>query len=250
MDHCGYHHRTTLRLSWTWNAFDSISYIYPTRDSRFTGLAKDLKFIATPLIHCFIAISDQILSPQIVLFGPECSGKSTLAKALTEHYSGVLVPEYLRTYAQHIWDTQKRVVAQQDIRSLIEGQLSAQQEGLEAAQKKAISSLFRPCPVFLDTDIHQLAVYFRYYFGSNWGQIPPLTDKSKAQTVYLLMQPDIPWQADDLRDQPLERDALFSIFKADLIQRKAHFIEINGAHNQRMDQACKFINKIWPNLHV
>ena len=133
---------------------------------------------------------------------------------------------------------------------MIEGQLSAQHEGLEAAQKKAISSLFRPCPVFLDTNIHQLAVYFRYYFGSNWGQIPPLTDKSKAQTVYLLMQPDIPWQADDLRDQPLERDALFSIFKADLIQRKAHFIEINGAHNQRMDQACKFINKIWPNLHV
>ncbi len=161
-----------------------------------------------------------------------------------------MIPEYLRTYAQDVWDTQNRVIAQQDIMPLIEGQFRVQQEGLARARAKSSAAHLGLCPVFLDTNIYQLAVYFTYYFGINWGEIPSDMHQPMGQTVYLLTQPDFPWQADDLRDQPLQREALFSIFKADLIQRKAHFIELNGAHEQRMDQACKFISNTWPNLHV
>ncbi len=178
-----------------------------------------------------------------MLFGPECSGKSTLAAALLTHYDGVLATEYLRTYAQDIWDTQKRTVAEQDIIPLINGQFEAQRMAL----KKASHEL---CPIFMDTNIEQLEVYFQYYFGTNWGQIPQFMRPSKNQVIYLLTKPDIPWEADDLRDQPLARETLFSIFKTYLDQKKACYEVIEGSHQDRVIQACQFINKTWPNLHV
>nr|WP_317045233.1 ATP-binding protein [Formosa algae] len=36
---------------------------------------------------------------KIVLFGPESTGKTVLAKQLAAHYNTVFVPEYSRTYA-------------------------------------------------------------------------------------------------------------------------------------------------------
>ena len=37
---------------------------------------------------------------KVVLFGPESTGKSTLARQLAEHYNTVFVPEYSRIYAE------------------------------------------------------------------------------------------------------------------------------------------------------
>lgn len=178
-----------------------------------------------------------------MLFGPECSGKSTLAAALSEYYKGVLVSEYLRTYAQNIWDTQKRTVSRQDITPLINGQFEREQQALSQASS-------RLCPVFMDTNIEQLEVYFQYYFGANWGQIPNEMRRSKDHVVYLLTTPDMPWEADDLRDQPLARETLFSIFETYLAQKKASYTVIEGSHQDRIKQACQYINKTWPNLHV
>lgn len=188
------------------------------------------------------------MSPQIVLFGPECSGKSTLAAALAEHYQGILVAEHLRTYAQDLWDTQKRTVTLEDSAALLDGQFDAQQQALALAQDKA--NYQYPRPVFMDTNIEQLEVYFKYYFGVNWGQIPQEMLPTMDQVIYLLTQPDIPWQADDLRDRPLERDTLFSIFKAYLDEKGVRYKVMSGPHEQRIKQACQFINKTWPKLHV
>ena len=46
---------------------------------------------------------EQIVSncKKIVLFGPESTGKSTLAEALAEYYNTAFVPEYMRLYLQH-----------------------------------------------------------------------------------------------------------------------------------------------------
>ena len=38
---------------------------------------------------------------RIVLFGPESTGKSTLAEELATHYKTMFVPEYMRQYLQH-----------------------------------------------------------------------------------------------------------------------------------------------------
>ena len=41
---------------------------------------------------------------KIVLFGPECTGKTTLAKLLANHYKSKWVPEFAREYLQAMID--------------------------------------------------------------------------------------------------------------------------------------------------
>ena len=43
---------------------------------------------------------------KIVLFGPESTGKTTLAKHLAEHFKTLWVPEYMRGYLQQKWDSE------------------------------------------------------------------------------------------------------------------------------------------------
>jgi HTH-type transcriptional repressor of NAD biosynthesis genes len=167
---------------------------------------------------------------------------------LTEQYNGIMVAEYLRTFAQKIWDTQKRPVSLEDIALLISGQFGEQQKALDLAREHGTDKSV--APVFMDTNIEQLEVYFDYYFGNNWGKIPAHMFAQTDRVIYILTQPDMPWQADDLRDRPLEREALFSIFRAYLDNNGLCYQVVYGSHKQRMNQACQFINKTWPNLHV
>ena len=39
---------------------------------------------------------------KIVLLGPECSGKTTLARELARRYDGAYGPEYSREYAERL----------------------------------------------------------------------------------------------------------------------------------------------------
>lgn len=188
--------------------------------------------------------------PQIVLFGPECSGKTTLANKLQSHYHGILVPEYLRIYGQAVWDSEQRGVDQRDVPHLIKGQYQLEETALKDARTLKSEGKIIEKPVFYDTNIHQLAVYFDHYFGPKWGEMPLNILPEKDQCVYLLTRPDIPWEADDLRDRPLEREALFSIFESYLNDIQADYVTVSGDLETRMATACSKINQTWPQLHV
>ena len=41
---------------------------------------------------------------KVVLFGPESTGKTTLSKALADHFGTLWVAEYAREYLQNKWD--------------------------------------------------------------------------------------------------------------------------------------------------
>ena len=41
---------------------------------------------------------------KVVLFGPESTGKTTLARQLANHFDTLWVPEYMREYLQEKWD--------------------------------------------------------------------------------------------------------------------------------------------------
>ena len=52
---------------------------------------------------------------KIVLFGPESSGKTTLATQLAAHYKTTWVPEFARDYLQKKWDSKKEICSKEDL---------------------------------------------------------------------------------------------------------------------------------------
>ena len=61
---------------------------------------------------------------------------------------------------------------------------------------------------------------------------------------YFLTSIDIPWKADDLRDQPNNRQEMFFHYKKLLEKKKLSFTILKGTHNERMYQAQKTLTEI------
>ena len=51
---------------------------------------------------------------KVVIYGPESTGKTTLARQLAFHYQTTLVEEFARDYLQKKWDKKKEVCCRAD----------------------------------------------------------------------------------------------------------------------------------------
>jgi nicotinamide riboside kinase len=59
--------------------------------------------------------------------------------------------------------------------------------------------------------------------------------------LHTLCWPDIPWEADPLRENPDNRDKLFELYKASLIQYNKNFIIISCGLEKRFEQCLQNI---------
>ena len=62
---------------------------------------------------------------RVVLYGPESTGKTTLARKLSAHYKAPWVPEFARDYLQKIWNQEKRICEPKDLLPIAIGQISS-----------------------------------------------------------------------------------------------------------------------------
>ena len=171
---------------------------------------------------------------KVVLYGPESTGKTTLSIELAKHFKTNWVPEYAREYLQTIWDNEKRICEPKDILPIAIGQMKLENE-------LAIKS--KPL-LICDTNLFETMVYSKYYYG---GNCDPLLEKYALKNkydLYLLTDIDIPWEKDDLRDKPNEREESFEIFKNELIKKSLPFEVINGTRIEWLKKAINCINKI------
>ena len=171
---------------------------------------------------------------KVVLYGPESTGKTTLSIELAKHFKTNWVPEYAREYLQTIWDNEKRICEPKDILPIAIGQMKLENE--LAIKSKSL--------LICDTNLFETMVYSKYYYG---GNCDPLLEKYALKNdydLYLLTDIDIPWEKDDLRDKPNEREESFQIFKNELIQNNLPFRIISGTRVERLKKAVNYINKI------
>ena len=134
-------------------------------------------------------------APRLVcLIGAECTGKTTLAKALAQQIDGLYVAEALRQFC----DQHGRTPTQSEQAVLMDAQVV--QEERAWVQARQHGKRF----VFCDTAPLLTAVYSDHYFAdrSLYARARALHQR---YALTLLLAPDLPWVADGLQDRKSTR---------------------------------------------
>ncbi|WP_457617405.1 AAA family ATPase [Lutibacter sp.] len=171
---------------------------------------------------------------KIVLFGPESTGKTTLSKQLARHYNTVWAPEYAREYLQNKWNNERKTCENSDLLPIAIGQMKLENELAKKADKVLIC----------DTDLLETKVYSEEYYG---GFVDPVLDeaaKFNTYDLYFLTYIDTPWEKDDLRDRPDQREEMFNAFENALKKYNRPYILLKGDKKTRLEIAIKEIDKL------
>lgn len=170
---------------------------------------------------------------KIVIFGPECTGKTTLSRQLAAHYETVWTPEFLREFAQNKWDNEQKVCEPDDIIHIAQGQIRLENEASNNANRLLIC----------DTDLLETKVYAEAYFeGFKLSELNQAITHNHYE-LYLLTGIDIPWQADDLRDRPMQRTQMLADFESALIAHHKPYVSLTGDKPTRLKKAIDAIEE-------
>ncbi len=170
---------------------------------------------------------------KIVLVGPESTGKTTLAKFLADNFNTVWVKEYLREFSVAKLENENKLVEQSDNYTLVENQISLENEALKQANKF----------VFCDTNFVQTMIYSELYFKQADSFFAECIDNLKYD-LYLLTGIDVEWENDGIRDAPFERENHYNYFKKRLMDINVPFIEISGNEQERKQKAVQIVNDL------
>lgn len=165
---------------------------------------------------------------RVTVTGSECTGKTTLARALANRYDTVWVPEYVRGLVARKGAPPEAG----DVDAIARGQISREDEAARRAGRLLIQ----------DTDLLSTVVYSRHYYGG----CPPWIEEAlerRAADLYLLAAIDVPWVANgDQRDRGDRREEMQALFRDALTARGLKFEEIRGSHEARMRRAMTLID--------
>lgn len=169
---------------------------------------------------------------RVVFYGPESTGKSSLAEALASEQKCPWVPEYMRTYLEDRGPVTGALVSREELLVIAQGQIQVENRLVGTG----------PPLVVCDTNLLELLVYSRYYFDG-WAPYE-LAEAIDALSYdhYFLTATDWPWVADDLRDRPDDRENMFRIFEQELTSRQLPYTILSGSFQARLDQALQIVN--------
>lgn len=187
---------------------------------------------------------------KITIVGPESSGKTTLCEQLMVHYQCGMVSEVAREFL----DEREGNYEEADLLEIAVLQRDLEQSGLGWAEEREVEIHTPPVlreqarrqrllpRLFLcDTDM----ITIRIWAQEKFGRVDPQLEKL-VQTVHydhwLLCKPDIPWVADPYRENPHDRDRLFTVYENTLKELKRPYIIIEGDREQRMNKATAFLD--------
>ncbi len=164
---------------------------------------------------------------KIAVVGPESTGKSTMAAFLARHYHTVWVPEYAREYCEKLTD----VPTWQDEINMFHGQISLEKELLPTANGLLIC----------DTTFITVKIWSDHIFGKSPQEVLDELPKHHYD-LYLLLNIDMPWQEDPLRDFPHMREHFMDVWYKELDTLNARYVLITGTGQERYNNAIAAID--------
>jgi len=164
---------------------------------------------------------------KIAVVGPESTGKSTISEQLAGHYDTIWVPEFSREYCAGLTEA----CTWQDELNMFYGQLTLEEQLLPKANKLLIC----------DTTFITVKIWCDYTFGHSPAEVLDEL-RNHPYDFYLLMDIDLPWQDDPLRDFPHLREHFMQIWHRELQALDARYVVVSGDKDQRLDNAVRAID--------
>ncbi len=140
------------------------------------------------------------------------------------------MPEVARTYLEG-----RSAYGAEDVLEIARRQAAA-----EAAALSGTRGL-----VVLDTDLLVIRVWWEERFGALPEELIGLLAAREAR-AYLLARPDLPWEADPLRENPEDRQRLFDIHEALLATGAMPHRIVSGQGDARLRQAVAAARELIP----
>lgn len=169
---------------------------------------------------------------KIAVVGPESTGKSTMASYLATHFGTLAIPEYSRYYCEDL----NREYTLQDEINMFYGQVALEEALLPLAQNDL---------VICDTTILTVKVWCDHLFQHTPEKILKEI-QTREYTGYLLMDIDLPWENDPLRDFPDKREHFMRVWEEELEALQAQYIKVSGKGDARgqngLSAALQLIN--------
>lgn len=170
---------------------------------------------------------------KIALIGPESSGKTTLCLELAAHFRTSWVPEFAREYISSL----NRKYTLRDIDHCAQEQIKSENVLLKSANRF----------IFCDTEMIIAKVWCEDVFKTTPVWIEEMIETHRYD-LFLLTLPDIPFQQDDVRENPHRREFFFDWYKRELEERKFKYEVIGGKGQERFLNALGAIKKHLPEL--
>ncbi|MFM6975276.1 MAG: AAA family ATPase [Sphingobacteriaceae bacterium] len=164
---------------------------------------------------------------KIAIVGPESTGKSTISAALAAYYHTIWVPEYAREYCEKLTEP----CTWQDEINMFRGQLELEKQLLPKANQILIC----------DTTFITVKIWSDEIFGQSPQEVVDELPKHPYD-FYLLMDIDLPWQDDPLRDFPTLREHFMVIWHKELQALNANYQVISGSGEERFQNAVQAID--------
>ncbi|WP_316842993.1 ATP-binding protein [Pedobacter gandavensis] len=155
---------------------------------------------------------------KIAIVGPESTGKSTIAQQLAKHYQTLWVPEYARYYCAALTEPCNL----QDEVNMYHGQVALEESILAIAEKDLI---------ICDTTFITVKIWSDEVFG-NTPEIVLNALPLHTYDLYLLMDIDLPWQEDPLRDFPHKREHFMQVWHQELKNLNANYVVVSGTEER------------------
>lgn len=161
---------------------------------------------------------------RIGITGPESTGKSTLAVDLARALEGKLVPEFAREYLErngHEYQDSDLIQIAQE-------------------QKRLIDSATGDF-VICDTEFYVLKIWYQEKFKSLNHLIEQYLSETQFDLI-VLCYPDIPWEYDPLRENPNDRDRLFSLYLETIQNSGVEYVVVQGNRENRLKKVLNKLN--------
>ena len=170
---------------------------------------------------------------KIAMYGPESTGKTTLSTQLAAHYNDGWIPEFARDFLQEKWDKNQEVCTEEDLIAIAVGQTKIENEAVTKANKL----------LFCDTNLLVTKVFSDIFYERCEPTLEQAAKEHEYDLIFLTYI-DVPWEADDLRDSPEDREKTFKTFEEAIIQNGNPYVKIQGNKEERYKKAVQIVDEL------